>query len=159
MYLTYVQRASDVFARIESQESLGMRYIIGAPFPLNIVLRFPYAALVPIPPIIAVDLLSIVRGSGALIWYFLFPFWIYGMWNSWNYPKANLLTLISLFFLIGIALVSIDLRHKTQYLAFAMIHVSFAIHTLGTKTRKILITTFLALGALGVAYAFLRFAG
>ena len=79
MYLTYVQRASDVFARIESQDSLGMRYIIGAPFPFNFVLRFPYAALVPIPPIIAVDLLSIVRGSGALIWYFLFPFWIYGM--------------------------------------------------------------------------------
>jgi hypothetical protein len=45
MYLTYTERAMEVFTRIESQESLGMKYIIGAPFPLNIFLRIPYTAL------------------------------------------------------------------------------------------------------------------
>jgi len=157
MYLTYTERAMDVFARTSSEESLGMRYIIGAPFPFNFILRVPYTAIMPVPPFISTELPDIVRGSGALMWYFLFPFWIYGMWKSRRNPGANLLTTISLIFLLGISLVSIDLRHKTQYLALAMIHVSFAIHTLGETTRRVLVATFLVLGFLGISYGYLRF--
>ena len=159
MYLTYMDRAMDVFVRTEAQDSLGMRYIIGAPFPLNVVLRFPYTAIVPVPPLIAVDLLSLVRGSGALIWYFLFPLWIYGMWLSRHNSEANMLTMVSLLFLLGISLVSIDVRHKTQYFAFAIIQVSYAAHSLGPKTRQVIIGTFLVLGFLAILYGYLRFAG
>lgn len=158
MYLTYTERAMEVFARIESQDSLGMRYIIGAPFPFNIILRIPYTALMPMPPLVGMDLLSIVRGSGASIWYFLFPLWIYGMWKSRGNPKSNVITVISLLFLIGIAMVSIDLRHKTQFLGLAMVHVSFAAHRLDIKARQVVIATTLILGILAVLYLFLRFA-
>ena len=158
MYLTYTERAMEVFARIESQDSLGMRYIIGAPFPFNIALRIPYTALMPIPPIVGTDLLNIVRGSGATIWYFLFPLWVYGMWKSRENARSNLITIISLLFLLGIAMVSIDLRHKTQFLGLAMIHVSFAANSLNIRTRQVVITTSLILGILAVFYLFLRFA-
>jgi hypothetical protein len=159
MYLTYTERAMEVFTRIESQESLGMKYIIGAPFPLNIFLRIPYTALMPVPPIVDIDLLSLVRGSGAFIWYFFFPLWVYGMWASRKNHDANLITIVSLLFLIGIAMVSIDVRHKTQYLALAMIHVSFAVHSLKFRTPQLVFVTTLVLGVLGVAYFFLRFSG
>ena len=159
MYLTYTERAMEVFTRIESQESLGMKYIIGAPFPLNIFLRIPYTALMPVPPIVDIDLLSLVRGSGAFIWYFFFPLWVYGMWASRKNHDANLITIVSLLFLIGIAMVSIDVGHKTQYLALAMIHVSFAVHSLKFRTPQLVFVTTLVLGVLGVAYFFLRFSG
>lgn len=158
MYLTYYERAMEVFARIESQDSLGMQYIIGAPFPFNILLRVPYTALMPVPPFVGTDILNVVRGAGATIWYFLFPLWIYGMWKSRSNREANLLAIISLLFLVGIAMVSIDLRHKTQYLSLAMIHVSFAAHTLNIRTRHVTSATFVVLGVLAVFYLFLRFA-
>ncbi len=158
MYLTYYERAMEVFARIESQDSLGMQYIIGAPFPLNIVLRIPYTALMPVPPFVGMDILNLVRGVGATIWYFLFPLWIYGRWKRRGNAEANLVAIISLLFLLGIAMVSIDLRHKTQFLGLAMVHVSFAAHALNIRTRHVMIITSLILGVLAVFYLFLRFA-
>ncbi len=158
VYLTYTERAMEVFNRTSSEDSLGMRYVIGAPFPLNFILRVPYTALVPIPPIVGADLPNLVRGSGALLWYFLFPFWLYGMWRGRNNPEVNLLSVISLILLLGISLVSIDLRHKTQYLAFAMIHVAIAHDALGSRARSVVVGTFFVLGLLGIAYGYLRFA-
>ena len=147
MYLTYTERAVDVFERTASEESLGMRYIIGAPFPLNFILRVPYTALVPIPPLVSFDLPNLVRGVGAFSWYFLFPFWIYGMWQSRRIPEANVLTAISLVFLLGISLVSIDVRHKTQYLALAMVHVGYAIDVMSSRARRRMAARHWAVGA------------
>jgi hypothetical protein len=81
------------------------------------------------------------------------------MWASRKNHDANLITIVSLLFLIGIAMVSIDVRHKTQYLALAMIHVSFAGHSLKFRTPQLVFVTTLVLGVLGVAYFFLRFSG
>jgi hypothetical protein len=158
MYLTYTERAMEVFTRIESQESLGMRYVIGAPFPFNILLRFPYTAIMPGPPMVGTNLLDIVRGSGAIIWYFLFPLWLFGMWRSRKNLDANLLTFISLLFLAGIAMVSIDLRHKTQYLPLAMIQVAYAIDVLKVRSEQVIAWTCLILGLLALIYFYLRFA-
>jgi 4-amino-4-deoxy-L-arabinose transferase-like glycosyltransferase len=157
MYLTYTDRAMDVFTRIQSEDSLGMRYVIGAPFPFNIILRIPYTALIPVPPIVGTDLLKIVVGSGATIWYFLFPFWIYGMWKSRHIPESALLSIVSLLFLMGIAMISVELRHKTQFLPFAMVHVAFAIDALKDRSRHVVTGTFLVLGVLAIFYFFLRF--
>lgn len=154
-YLSLWKTLNDVFYRTESHTSMGMKYIINAPFPLNLLLRFPYTIIFPFPPITEFYFPSIIRGLGASFWYFLIPFWIHGIWKSKNNPYSNLLLLISFIILVGISFTTVDTRHKTQFLGFALIHASsdwiaFSIH------KKVILWTVVILILFSISYAVLK---
>lgn len=157
LYITYPTRYNKLFMITENENSLGMQYIINSPFPLNIPLRIIYTMIMPIPPFIQYKFHNLVLGSGAFLWYFVLPFWIFGMWKTRQDLKSNLLTLISLILLVGIAFTSIDIRHKTQFLGLAVIQAAYAFN-ITKKYRTILysITTY-TLGCLAVIYIYLKF--
>lgn len=123
-YLMLWETLNDVFYRTESYTSLGMRYIINAPFPLNVILRLPYTIIFPFPPFTELTFPMLIRGLGVIQWYFLIPFWMHGMWKHRKNPYSNLLILIIMIIVIGISLTTVDTRHKTQFLAFAIIHAT-----------------------------------
>lgn len=156
-YITYTQRSMELFKRVESEDSLGMKYIIGTPFILNIPLRIAYASIMPIPPIKEFNFQSLIKGLGVFLWYFIFPFWFYGMWISRKIPDANLLAILSIIFLVGIAMVSLDIRHKTQFFGFALIQASYAMNILHKKTLSIYFIIIYAIGCLGIIYIWLKF--
>ncbi|MCK5615319.1 glycosyltransferase family 39 protein [Candidatus Pacearchaeota archaeon] len=156
-YLTYSQRYMELFQTTEAEDSLGMKYILGAPFPINIPLTFAYTSIMPIPPTKYFDFHSAVLGSGAFLWYFIFPFWLYGMWASRKYPEANLLTIISIIFLLGISMASIDIRHKTQFFSFALIQASYAAEFFQKKKTVIYFFTAYVIGSLSIVYLYLKF--
>lgn len=132
--------------------------ILRLPHPATELARFAYAAYAPVPPAFQGGPDRWLVGLGATLWYFVLPFAVAGIVIAWRAvgPIADLsrATAASCFVLIaGVALTSLDVRHKTvvmPLLTFFAIYASYKL-TRGQVVRRATILV-LGYGLLFVTY-------
>lgn len=150
-------RYSQAILETGENDSLSRRLV----FSLPELLRFPasviYTIFIPIPPIKSWHLHHVALGLAASIWYFMVPFWLYGMWKGKGNRVSNLLTITSLVLLLAVAYVVPSVRHKTQLLPFALIHTAFATHLLGQRSLLMGLAMLMLVAMVGVIYVALKF--
>jgi hypothetical protein len=132
-----------------SGSSLGAA-ILRLPHPATELARFAYAAYAPIPPTMAGGPDRWLVGLGATLWYFVLPFAVTGIAVAWRAvgPLADLAraTAASCFVLIaGVALTSLDVRHKTVVMPLLVFFAIYASYKL-TRRQVVRRATVLALG-------------
>lgn len=128
--------------------SLGAE-ILRLPHPVTELARFAYAAYAPIPPSFAGGPDRWLIGVGATFWYFVLPFAVAGLFIAWRAagPVADLAlaTATSCFSLIaGVALTSLDVRHKTVVMPLLAFFAAYALYRLTPRqaVRRVAVLAF-----------------
>lgn len=142
---------------VVTTESLAIRYIYQAPTLLYIPLIALYTAVMPVPPIQGFMMHHFFVGVGALTWYFYVPFWVHAMIASLRYSKATLLTLLTFFLFVGIAVIQPDIRHKTQFFGLAMVQIAYSLLKLRDQRVTIIAGVGILGAILGALYITLKF--
>lgn len=143
--------------RGSSKDSLAVKYVYSAPSYLFVPLNALYMVFMPVPPIRQWDFPGIVEGMGALAWYFLVPFWFYGLAKGLKQRDSALIVVTSLALFVVVAYIGGALRHKMQFMAFALIHVSYASYILRRRVVRICLGVALVLSILAGVYLVLKF--
>lgn len=130
--LSYVGAAAEA-----GPGSIGAR-ILQIPPPAGYVARFIYAVVTPVPPMVAIRADTILIGIGATMWYFAVPLGVAGhrvVRKAGPELKAiaDGIVLFAGVLLAGIALTSIDIRHKIPLIPVALVLAACA---LGGHSRR-----------------------
>lgn len=150
------------FATVQAAPgSLGAR-LLQLPSPANELARFVYAIFVPIPPMTGWGFDQLLLGTGAAIWYFVVPFAFVGMSSTARIDKTHSAVVKStaafaVTLLAGVALTSVDVRHKLPLVALALMFSLVGSASLGKRnTTRVAVTLLLVYGALAVLYLSLK---
>lgn len=142
--------------------SLGAR-ILAMSGTLGYIARYAYAIITPVPPLTVVRPDTILIGFGATIWYFLVPLAADGFVIARRaQPElkavADALLVFMATLLLGVALTSIDLRHKLPLIpgTVAMASVSLATRSARWRYDRFTALTLAGVG-LGALYLMLKF--
>lgn len=143
--------------------SFGAR-ILQIPPPAGYVARFVYALVTPVPPLAAIRADTVLIGLGATAWYFALPLAASGLLTVRTLGKeqkaaAQGIAVFVLVLVVGVALTSIDLRHKLPIIPVTLLLAACALHTHGARWRYDRLTgVALVGGALGAVYLILKLA-
>ncbi len=140
-----------------SKGSLAIKYIFDAPLYVSIPFRMVYMAFMPVPPFNNLSFPSLLEGTGALVWYFCVPFWIFGLWNGIRDKERALVAITCIVVFLSVAYVGGALRHKTQFMVLGFIHVGYAAEVLWGRRMSICLATALVLSVLTGIYGVLKF--
>jgi hypothetical protein len=142
--------------------SLGAR-ILRIPPPLGWGVRYLYAIITPVPPLVAVRPDTILVGLGASAWYFLVPLAAsgWGLVRRRGPEQKAIVDAIVAFaavLLAGVALTSIDVRHKLPLVPVTVVLGAAALELRDARWRHDRITAVALAGmGLGALYLILKF--
>lgn len=154
-------RYTDVVIEGAGDGSLGAK-LLGLPAPTNQIARFLYASYAPVPPLQGAALYQIIVGLGAVEWYFLVPLAVAGTVAATRLganPRALALatTAYTVVLLAGIAMTSVDVRHKVPIFAVAILWASLAMAVRDRRgTARLLALAGSVYVALAIAYVMLK---
>jgi hypothetical protein len=159
-YFNIFDRYKDLSIAQASDKSIGKR-IIMLPSPINETVRFVLALYSPIPPMKYINFESFIIGIGGIWWYFIVPVFIYGVWYSVIAKEKILFALATISFsvmlIMGVAMSSIDIRHKTQLYPIVILFYCLGISQLGKlKLLKINFFILYIISLLGLFYIYLK---
>lgn len=123
--------------------------------------RIVYTLFFPVPPMVhapPTDPLTLTGSLGAMVSYFYIPFCLLGCWLARGIAAARILFWPAFFFMLSIAMTTINVRHKTQFFAMYVILAVFAWTRLESSRWNILFYYCLFLGMAAYAYIFLKVA-
>lgn len=139
-----------------AEGSIGVKLLM-LPSPVNEIARFFYTTYAPVPPMKKLEPYDILIGSGAIIWYYILPFVVAGLFIGMKdrYEKSIALP-VSFFMLItivGIMMTSIDVRHKIVIFPMALFFYKIASSQLSRRAKtRIVFCNVSAMLMLGVFY-------